>query len=315
MKDLISVIVPCYNLENYIENTIRSVLNSSHHDIELLLINDGSTDNTLNIIKQYEASDHRVKIINKKNEGVSSARNMGIKASTGEYIYFLDGDDSIKGDLFEVALKVFKGNNEIDIFSFGFDIVNENDIQLKNYSFQKYHNRKFTNEDFLNLFFTKKLRQHICSLIVKKEVLINNQIIFSQDVSYSEDQEVQVKILLNSHFIYYNATAYFHYLKRETSAMNSLKINFDSLIVFRRLKLYLEQKTNTIKLKHNFNNYTALFFIIKWKDGIKNKRDKRYFDELDTFSECLKETKFIYHKYGAMTYLFSKFYFLWKIFK
>lgn len=312
MQSLISVIVPCYNIEHYIENTIKSILNSTYSEIELLLINDGSTDNTSQILKKYEEIDHRVKVIHKNNGGVSSARNIGIDIARGDYIYFLDGDDTIENTLFETALKIFEKNSEIDIFSFGFDIVNEKNIQLKNYSFKKYDKKLISGREFLNLLFTKKLRQHISSFIVRKKILKENNIIFPEDVAYCEDQEVQVKLLLNSNLIYYNNKPDSHYLQRETSAMRTEQINYDALIVFRRLKPYYENKISTIQLRQNFYNYASIFFIMKWKEGLINKRDEDYFLKLNTYSECLKKTTFTFNKYGFVAYLFSKFYLIWR---
>ena len=308
MKNLISIVVPCYNIENYIEKTIKSVLNSTYTHIELILINDGSTDNTLKILKKNEKKDHRIKVIDKKNSGVSSARNIGIKASNGNYIYFLDGDDTIENNMFEDALKIFKENSDIDIFSFGFDIVSENDIQLKNYNFKKYDKKIFSREEFLNLFFTKKLRQHICSFVVKKEILIINNITFAEDVNYGEDLEVQIKLLLSSNLIYYDKKCYFHYLKRSSSAINLGIINYDSLIILRRLKPDFEKKTISTKLRQNFYNFTSLFFILKWKAGILKRYPKNYFNELNTFSELLGNTTLTFNVYDIIAFLFSKFY-------
>lgn len=97
----ISVIVPIYNSEQYLQRCIESILNQTHQNIELLLINDGSTDNSLNICHEYEEKDKRVVLINKQNGGVSSARNCGLDITSGEFVTFVDSDDYIALNMYE----------------------------------------------------------------------------------------------------------------------------------------------------------------------------------------------------------------------
>ena len=92
MKPKVSIIVPIYNCEKYLDEAIQSLLNQSIKECEFILVNDGSTDNSLNIANEYKKLDSRIKIINQVNQGVSVARNTGIEASQGEYIGFIDGD-------------------------------------------------------------------------------------------------------------------------------------------------------------------------------------------------------------------------------
>lgn len=110
MKDLISVIINVYNGEEYIERCIDSVINQTYKKIEIIVINDGSTDNTVNIIKKY--NDKRIRLINnKKNLGLSLSRNVGIENSNGKYLYFLDIDDFILNDTIEYLYNLIKKYN------------------------------------------------------------------------------------------------------------------------------------------------------------------------------------------------------------
>ena len=102
---MISIIIPVYNIEKYIEKAIVSVVNQTCPDFELLLINDGSTDSSYEICKKWEEKDNRIKVISKENGGVSSARNLGMELAKGEYLFFLDGDDWIREDCFEKLLE------------------------------------------------------------------------------------------------------------------------------------------------------------------------------------------------------------------
>jgi glycosyltransferase involved in cell wall biosynthesis len=111
---LVSIIIPAYNVENYISRCLDSVILQSYQNIEILVINDGSTDNTLSIIESYRVRDRRISLINQKNKGLSAARNVGLDVSQGDYIYFVDGDDFISEKTIEL-LVYFSGKNNLDI--------------------------------------------------------------------------------------------------------------------------------------------------------------------------------------------------------
>ena len=110
----VSIIVPVYNVEKYLERCLDSLINQSFHDIEILAINDGSTDRSLEILKKYESTDNRIKIINNSNVGVSETRNIGIMESKGEFIVFVDSDDWIDKDMIEKMYK-FMTNEKSDM--------------------------------------------------------------------------------------------------------------------------------------------------------------------------------------------------------
>lgn len=97
----VSIIIPVYNVEQYISQCLDSLINQTLQEIEIICINDGSKDNSLNILKDYADKDSRIKIINKKNEGLSCARNDGLKAASGEYIGYVDSDDWVAEDFYE----------------------------------------------------------------------------------------------------------------------------------------------------------------------------------------------------------------------
>ena len=105
----VSIIVPIYNSEKYISACIESILHQTYKDFELLLIDDGSTDNTNNIIKKYK--DSRIKIYRQENKGTGAARNLGMKHANGNYLTFVDSDDAIEQRYLEIMLNACKNNN------------------------------------------------------------------------------------------------------------------------------------------------------------------------------------------------------------
>lgn len=111
MEDLISVIINVYNGERFIKKCLDSIINQTYKNIEILIINDGSTDNTLSICKSYK--DERIRIINQENMGLSIARNVGIENARGEYLYFIDCDDFVENDVIEYLYNLCKKNNTL----------------------------------------------------------------------------------------------------------------------------------------------------------------------------------------------------------
>src|SRR3989339_194775 len=101
---MISVIIPCYNVENYIEQCLESIINQSYKDIQIICVDDGSADNTPDILSKYSAKDVRIQIITQHNHGISAARNTGLQIASGDYIAFVDGDDWLETDAFEHVL-------------------------------------------------------------------------------------------------------------------------------------------------------------------------------------------------------------------
>lgn len=110
----VSVVIPVYNVEKYLEDCLNSAVGQTLKDIEVICINDGSTDNSLEILRKYESKDERVKVINKENSGLSSARNVGIREAKGEYILFLDSDDIISKGLCKNAYYLAKTYGDVD---------------------------------------------------------------------------------------------------------------------------------------------------------------------------------------------------------
>lgn len=129
-KDLISVIVPAYNVENYIENCLKSICNQYYPFIEIIVVNDGSKDNTLQIIQQMSEQDYRIRYYTKKNGGLSDARNFGLTKANGKYITFVDSDDLISPDFLSVLYhEILKNNADIASCEFlQFDHIDANKL-------------------------------------------------------------------------------------------------------------------------------------------------------------------------------------------
>lgn len=121
----LSVVIPCYNVEKFVQKCANSILVQKGFDCELIFVNDGSKDNTLHVLENLVVKDNRIKVINQQNQGLSGARNTGIENATGEYIMFIDADDWLEPNAFELILDKF---NQEDLFCFSYNRVFENKV-------------------------------------------------------------------------------------------------------------------------------------------------------------------------------------------
>ena len=126
---LVSVIIPVYKVEKYLEKCVKSVLSQTYQNLEVILVDDGSPDECPRLCDEYELKDHRVRTIHKPNGGLSDARNIGMKSSTGEYLLFVDSDDWIENNLVEMAIHAMS-EYRVDIVSFSANII-ENDVIVR----------------------------------------------------------------------------------------------------------------------------------------------------------------------------------------
>ena len=131
MNPMISIIVPIYNVEKYLSNCIDSILNQTYKDLQIIVVNDGSTDNTEAIVGEIADKDSRVQLINKENGGVSSARNVGLEYVNKDCITFVDDDDTLDLDMYEILMK-YAEYNEYDIVHCGYKRINDETVKLVN---------------------------------------------------------------------------------------------------------------------------------------------------------------------------------------
>lgn len=206
----VSVIIPVYNVEQYLSKCLESVINQTLQDIEIICINDGSTDNSLQILEEYAQKDSRIIVINQQNQGVAAARNKGLEIASGCYIGFVDPDDWVDSDFFEKLYE--KSENEtIDILKGNFDIVHT-DGTTETTKEQEQIEKELQQTNFpFNSFYSAWL-----SAIYKKDLIDNYKINFP-DTLYLEDIAFLHKFLyVASSFGLVNNTFY-HNFKRPDS--------------------------------------------------------------------------------------------------
>lgn len=219
---LLSIIIPCYNSDRFIAKTLDMLINQGLQSCEVIVINDGSTDRTAEIVSGYTRNYSNIHLISKCNEGVSVARNTGINVANGEYIHFLDSDDTLSPGTLTFFKEMIGSNPDTEMFAFGYKSYRDGKI-LKKYIYKKYDKKNFSAEEIQKAFLTKQICILICSSIYKKSFLIKNRLCFTPGIRIGEDIEFILKALAVTSTVHYEVRCCFIYQIRNDSTMEGYR--------------------------------------------------------------------------------------------
>ena len=258
----ISVIVPVYNTEKYLRKCVDSILAQTFTDFELLLIDDGSTDNSGKICDEYALKDNRVKVIHKENGGVSRARNLGIDNAQGEYLSFIDSDDYIRPDMYaELVAVADKYNVDLavsDIELNGRILTNKTPAERK-LEKQEIH-------DTVLPYFTQSNNTGAgayTTMLIKRSVLIENTVRFYEDFAFQEDLMFVINVYANISSMYYLPKTFYEYTTHSTGLYASYrKKDGENFVKARNIILSLIKKYYIAIDVLNFN--TGYLYNISW---------------------------------------------------
>lgn len=217
--ELVSIVVPVYNVEKYVRRCLESISKQTYSEIEVIIINDGSTDNSENIIKDF-LFDKRFKYIVQKNSGLGSARNKGIENSKGKYICFIDSDDWISADYVSKMVDILR-NEQSDISICNMCYIFSNGKLKRRIPKIKKREIIDSRNALIELFLGKKFKFHAQNKMYKKELFINNNILFAEGKIY-EDVSTTYKLINSANKIsLLPDNLYFYLQARQGSIMNN----------------------------------------------------------------------------------------------
>ena len=302
---LVSIIVPVYNAEKFLNRSINSVLNQSYKKLELILVNDGSTDNSEKICNIYGVTDKRIKVISKKNGGPAAARNTGVSYATGDFIFFLDADDFIEENAIERLITIYN-QYQPDMVMGNFNkLEKNNEIIKQNVSFHpdneifQEHIKELSKTDIVNYVrhFLKHPSNHLISYcwarLYKSSIIKENSIVANKDMRLFEDFVFNLDYLkYTSKIVFLNESIYIYVMHSSHISASMAIVNSDSLIhdmgIFRIKASEFLQKKNTGKGKklsktdikqevgHTLIHYVIIFLIRSCRLLNKNNRNIIY---------------------------------------
>ncbi len=215
-KALISLIIPVYKVEKYLEKCIQSVINQTYENLQIILVDDGSPDNCGKICDEYAKKDHRIEVIHKSNGGLSDARNKGLEIAKGEYIGFVDSDDYIEADMYEVLYNLLKQYNA-DVSICNFYTVSQGKISIKNADngINEYNRIEILKEILLD----KNIQSYAWNKLYKKELF--DEIKYPIGKKY-EDIGTTFYLLEKCNKVVVTGKSEYYYINRQDSIVNNV---------------------------------------------------------------------------------------------
>lgn len=293
-KCKLSIIVPVYGVEKYIDKCLNSLVKQSLKEIEIIVVNDGTKDNSQKIIDKYvKKYPDKIKSYIKENGGQGSARNYGLKKTTGEYIGYVDSDDFVEKDMYKKLYNKAKENN-YDIVVCGNYNVSE-DYQNKN--IDAFINNY--NTDLENIFFGKMA---VWNKIYKRDILIKNKLEFKEKVWY-EDLAFTLKAIMNSNTFAFIDEPLYDYLIREGSTMNNsnVKRNLEILEAFNDILSYIQHnkkeeyfsKIEFLAIDHIYISAIVRVLKAEADDKVKRETINKLIDYMNKKFPNYKNNKYI----------------------
>lgn len=262
MNQKISVIIPVYNTEKYIENCLMSIVEQTYSNYEIILVNDGSLDNSITIVKKIlKDSNIQYRILEQKNQGVAVARNNGIANATGEWIIAIDSDDLLCKDTFEVAMNYVKDE---DVIALDYEInpdknrivkVDKNDVHY------------LSGSEALNGYYTRNYQFVSPGMIIKKSFLLANRITYDDGCRFAEDDIYYEKNLCMANKVMYIRKPLYNYIMHCNSTMTTSKaekfytVKSPSIVLN---ECYIQKSNNTLKYRYAIllRHYLGVLHIV-----------------------------------------------------
>lgn len=267
----ISIIIPVYNVELYIEACLKSVINQTYHNLEVIVVDDCGTDNSMKIVTQIinqNTGDLKIKTIHHlQNRGLSAARNTGILNATGDYIFFLDSDDTLPNNAIEKLASTIYIHKDLDFVIGGIKTYGDKDYTYPLHS-KSYIDK---NEEILNDYFLFKWNVMACNKLIKKEFLVMNNIKFLEGF-YHEDMDFSFKLAIHANQMACCYDITYNYLIRKNSITTYKKEkNYNDYFSIITSNINLFKKKSGNQLGTYISNYLIENLYILCIDLIKEK--------------------------------------------
>lgn len=257
----ISIIIPVYNVSLYIGRCLLTCINQTYENIEIVVVNDGSTDGSIEIIEEYRQKDYRILLINQENKGVNIAREVGLKTASGIYVFFLDGDDYLDEDALEIMYeKIIETDS--DFVECGYKLING-----KNEFVDSVYYRSGVSSSSYEYWKDFFYRFSIWGILIKKKILFD---LYFENIPIGEDAILKVRIVSNSSSIININNPLYNYVRHEGAQMNSsntLKAEKSLPFVFAVDKIINEDIDECIRFKLKYAALQKIGSIFTYSDS------------------------------------------------
>lgn len=313
-KELVSIVIPAFNCEKTIKKCLDSIISQNYNNFEIIIINDGSTDGTESCLKEY-LNNPKIAVINKKNEGVSATRNLGIDVSNGKYIIFIDSDDYIEQNYVSSLIELQEKNPDSLCGCFITRCSEKKDLKIIE------HDMKYTKSIFIDQIIKAKIDGFIVRYLFKKEML--KKVRFDLSLSYMEDTLFLLNYLSNSkikNIVFTNKTKYIYEYQSNNSVTNNERYiekniinvcNSIDQIYSYSLKKYQKKYEKTL-MQRKVKMIEYCFSKIKTKNTYLNV--KKNYEIKQIYISCIKSKNVNLKRKLLIIFLFNSPYFMFKLY-
>lgn len=305
---LVSIIIPVYNLENYIAICLESVIRQTYSNIEIILVDDGSTDNSIVICNKYGNIDSRIKIIHQHNQGQSAARNAGLEVMRGEYVTFIDGDDYV----------------HIEYINLLYQMCSCNNCQISQCSYETVYNGTFFDnkrlkEDTIvygtkDAFLSRRMRASVWARLYESKLFRDERFAYGK---IYEDEDMTYKLVYKAQNVALTENKLYYYYQRSGSTMKNknLFLSTDFIPIFeKRIRFFKDRDNDLYKIAKEVYGLSLIRFYVKCCSDSNNMNDKdnliyRFnvlFEETAYEAEISTRTKFIFRTFKLSPRYFAK---------
>lgn len=310
--DLVSVIVPVYNVDRYLHRCIDSIIAQDYENLEIILVDDGSTDSSPVICDDYASKDSRIKVYHRENRGVSSARNFGVEASNGKYVSFIDSDDYIASNFISTLYgKIIEYAADISVCSY----YEFTDNKIKDTSFNSLKkDLVLTNLEAMRDIFTLPNYTKVVpwNKLYKKEIFQNNSVIYPINRRHEDDATTYKLYYYSNKIVYCNIPLYYYY-QSSTSFMGQKyhAQRLDILLALKETEEFVKENNIDLNQEVKFNELLRLLTVLNSMVDTKCI-DKKVFEDIRTI---IKKDKEVYlknpyldakHKVAVKSLIFSR---------
>lgn len=262
---ILSVIIPVFNVASYLDECLTSVTKQDYQDIEIICVDDGSTDDSGLILDTWGKRDNRIVVIHQKNQGVSSARNSGLRCAKGDFITFVDADDKVRHDIYTTSLKTMI-EHCLDTFIFAFETFPKNKVETTGFITNEVlsHHQLFDSNPRIQ---TKNSLCFNWRFVFRANVLKNNQLLFDENIAIGEDMIYNIDAICHSHRIMVTDKPL--YLYRKNNPNSAMSKNFKPKLEESLVRMYdhkIEQLSKYQLNRHisyvqDLAEYTILIYL------------------------------------------------------
>lgn len=278
----ISVIIPIYNVELYLERCVKSVLHQTYADIEIIMVEDCSTDQSKRIaiqLKEENSANREIKLVeHAENRGLSAARNSGMKESSGELIFFLDSDDDLPTDALENLIAPFEEHPELDMIFGEFKQIGAEKYQTS--ALKKDSGKTFSGSQVFRKFLKQEWPGMACNVLIRKSVVEENQLLFKEGIVH-EDTLWSYKLFQKvNQVVCINQETYNYYLKEGSITTSKKRKNYDSILFIVREIINLLQRDKELQQISEHSDFLSdigFYFFKEMKHSTLTNEERQFF--------------------------------------